>query len=43
MSDIPDSREWFVSNNIEISSTCFHLGVTDSGCTFYFRNVMTLS
>ena len=32
---MPDYREWYVSDDIEIRSTCFHLAVTDSGCMFY--------
>ena len=31
MGDIPNSREWYVSDNLGIRSTCFHPVVTDSG------------
>ena len=43
MRGIPDSRDWYVSDNLEISSTCFHLVMTDSGCMFDFRNSLIWS
>ena len=42
MRDISDSREWYVSDNLEIRRTCFHLVVTYSGGVFYFLNALTL-
>ena len=39
---MPDSREWYVSDNFENRSTFFHLGVTDYVCMFYCLNVLTL-
>ena len=42
MRDITDYREWYVSDNIEIRSTFFHLCVTDSGCVFDYLNAQTL-
>ena len=43
MRDLPDSREWYLSDNLVISLTCFHLGVTDYGFMFDPRSVLTLS
>ena len=42
MRDITDYREWYVSDNIEIRSTFFHLCVTDSGCVFDYLNAQIL-
>ena len=40
---MPDSKAWYVSYNLEIRSTCFHLGLTGYGCMFDFRNALILS
>ena len=43
MSYTHDSRDWYVSDSLEIWSTFFHLGVTEFGCMFDRRNALTLS
>ena len=37
-----ESSNWCVSDNLEMRSNCFHLGVTDSGCMFNFFNALVL-
>ena len=43
MGVIYDSRECYVSDNLKLRETCFHLAVTDSKCMFGRHNALTLS
>ena len=42
MRDMPDYRDWYVPDNLEIELTCFHLGATDFGCMSDISNALTL-